>query len=78
MESFSGRLRDELLNGELFHTLTEARVLTEQWRIHYNTVRPLIAVGYRPPALAAVTTLAAAGCSMASLRPPPDMQERVL
>ena len=39
-ESFNGRLRDELLNGELFYTLTEAQVIIEQWRRHYNHVRP--------------------------------------
>jgi hypothetical protein len=39
-ESFNGKLRDELLNGEIFYTLKEAKVLIEQWRIHYNTIRP--------------------------------------
>ncbi len=49
-ESFDARFRDELLNGELFHTLREAQILIEQWRVHYNTVRPHSALGYRPPA----------------------------
>ncbi len=49
-ESFNGKLRDELLNGELFYTLREAQVLIEQWRVHYNTIRPHSALGYRPPA----------------------------
>jgi len=49
-ESFNGKLRDELLNGEIFFTLTEAQVLIEQWRVHYNTVRPHSSLGYRPPA----------------------------
>ena len=49
-ESFNGKLRDELLNGEIFFTLTEAEVLIEQWRVHYNTVRPHSSLGYRPPA----------------------------
>ena len=49
-ESFNARFRDELLNGELFYTLREAQILIEQWRIHYNTVRPHSALGYRPPA----------------------------
>lgn len=49
-ESFNGRLRDELLNGEIFYTLREAQVLIERWRIHYNTVRPHGSLGYRPPA----------------------------
>ena len=38
-ESFNGKLRDELLNGEIFYTLKEAQVLIECWRRHYNTVR---------------------------------------
>ena len=49
-ESFNSRLRDELLNGEIFYSLREARILIEQWRRHYNTVRPHSALGYRPPA----------------------------
>ena len=49
-ESFNGKLRDELLNGEIFYTLKEAKVLIEQWRRHYNTIRPHSALGYRPPA----------------------------
>ena len=49
-ESFNGRLRDELLNGEIFYTLLEAQVLIEQWRVFYNTRRPHSALGYRPPA----------------------------
>ena len=49
-ESFNGKLRDELLNGELFYTLKEAQVLVEQWRAHYNTVRPHSSLRYRPPA----------------------------
>jgi putative transposase len=49
-ESFNGKLRDELLNGEIFYTLREAQVLTEQWRQHYNRIRPHSALGYRPPA----------------------------
>jgi hypothetical protein len=53
-ESFNGKLRDELLNGEIFYTLNAARVLVEQWRHHYNTVRPHSAVGYRPPAPEAI------------------------
>lgn len=50
VESFNGKLRDELLNAEAFNTLAEARVLIERWRVHYNTVRPHSALGYRPPA----------------------------
>lgn len=53
-ESFNGKLRDELLNGEIFYTLKEAQVLIEQWRRHYNTVRPHSSLGYRPPAPQAI------------------------
>ena len=49
-ESFNGKLRDELLNGEIFYALEEARVLIDDWRRHYNTVRPHSALGYKPPA----------------------------
>lgn len=49
-ESFNGKLRDELLNGEIFYTLKEAQILIEQWRIHYNTVRPHSSLNYKTPA----------------------------
>jgi putative transposase len=49
-ESFNGKLRNELLDGEIFYTLREAQVLIEQWRQHYNRIRPHSALGYRPPA----------------------------
>jgi transposase InsO family protein len=49
-ESFNGKLRDELLNCEIFYTLKEARILIEQWRKEYNTVRPHSSPGYKPPA----------------------------
>lgn len=48
-ESFNGKLRDELLNGEIFYTLKEAQILIEQWRNHYNTIRPHSSLRYRPP-----------------------------
>jgi putative transposase len=50
IESFNGKLRDELLNGEIFTTLTEAKVLIAAWRKEYNQVRPHSAKGYKPPA----------------------------
>jgi putative transposase len=50
VESFNGKLRDELLNAEVFNTLAEAKVLIEQWRVHYNTARPHSSLAYRPPA----------------------------
>jgi putative transposase len=49
-ESFNGKLRDELLNGEIFYSLKEAQAVIETWRIHYNTRRPHSALGYKPPA----------------------------
>jgi transposase InsO family protein len=50
VESFNGKLRDELLALEAFDTLLESKVLIERWRQHYNTIRPHSAPGYRPPA----------------------------
>jgi putative transposase len=50
IESFNARLRDELLDGEIFYTLSEARVVVESWRRFYNTLRPHGSLGYRPPA----------------------------
>ncbi len=50
IESFNGKLRDELLNREIFTSLWEAKVLVERWRREYNQVRPHSALGYRPPA----------------------------
>jgi putative transposase len=54
VESFNGKLRDELLNREIFYTLVEAKVLIERWRVHYNRVRPHSSLGYRPPAPEAI------------------------
>jgi len=48
-ESFNSKLRDELLNGEIFYSLKEARIVIESWRRHYNEVRPHSSIGYRPP-----------------------------
>ncbi len=48
-ESFNGKLCNELLDGEIFYTLQEAKVLIERWRQHYNEVRPHSSLGYRPP-----------------------------
>ncbi len=58
IESFNGKLRDELLNREVFYTLTEAKVLIEQWRREYNQVRPHSSLGYRPPEPEAILTAA--------------------
>jgi hypothetical protein len=54
IESFNGKLRDELLDREIFYTLHEAKILIDRWRQEYNTFRPHSALGYRPPAPEAV------------------------
>ena len=54
IESFNGKLRDELLNREIFYTLTEARILIARWGQEYNQVRPHSALGYQPPAPEAI------------------------
>ncbi len=54
VESFNGKLRDELLDREIFYTLQEAEVLIERWRQHYNRFRPHSSLGYRPPAPEAI------------------------
>ena len=54
IESFNGKLRDELLNGEIFDTLFEVKVLVERWRREYNHIRPHSSLGYKPPAPEAV------------------------
>jgi putative transposase len=67
IESFNGKLRDELLNGEIFYSLREAQVVIEQWRRHYNTIRPHSSLGYRPPAPEVITH---AVSQPIALRPP--------
>ncbi len=54
VESFFGKMRDELLNGEIFYSFREAQIVIEQWRQHYNTKRPHSSLGYRPPAPVAI------------------------
>jgi len=54
VESFNGKLRDELLNGEIFDTLLEAKTVIEGWRNGYNQIRPHSSLGYRPPAPEAI------------------------
>ncbi len=63
IESFNGKLRDELLDRELFDTLLEAKVLIERWRRHYNTIRPHSSLGYRPPAPEAIQPLSLASAT---------------
>jgi putative transposase len=50
VESFNSKLRDELLNGEVFYSLNEARIMIEAWRRHFNAIRPHSSLGWRPPA----------------------------
>ena len=56
IESFNGKLRDELLDGEIFTTVKEAKVLTAWWKRQYNHVRPHSSLGYRPPAPVVIRT----------------------
>jgi transposase InsO family protein len=74
VESFNARLRDELLNGEIFYSLREAEVVIESWRRHYNSVRPHASLGFRP--LAPEVVLPTFAAWPAALRRPasPTMQ----
>ena len=65
-ESFNSKLRDELLNGELFYSLAEARIVIETWRQYYNTQRPHSSLAYKPPAPSAVLGPAAPPSTMAA------------
>jgi transposase InsO family protein len=77
IESFNARLRDELLDGEIFYTLQEARVVIEIWRRHYNTVRPHESLGYKPPAPEVfVPAFSARAASQPRPAPPPALAER--
>jgi len=72
VESFNGKLRDELLDREIFYTLLEAKVLIERWRQHYNRVRPHSSLGYRPPAPEAIAwPTAAADAALGGSAPKP-------
>ena len=73
-ESLNSKLRDELLNGEIFTTLREAQVLIENWRRHYNAIRPHSSLGYRPPAPEAILP-PAPGLPYAPLRPAQPLAE---
>ena len=75
IESFNGKLRDELLNGELFFTLREAQILIEQWHHEYNHLRPHSSLGGRPPA---PETLVWPGFSLTDYAPPALTREPAL
>jgi len=68
VESFNGKLRDELLSREIFYTLAEARVLIERWRREYNQVRPHSALGYKPPAPEVILPVSVMQLSPSSMR----------
>jgi putative transposase len=74
VESFNARLRDELLNGEIFYSLREAQVVIESWRRHYNTVRPHASLGFRPPAPEVILPAFAAWPAMLRRPDPPTTQ----
>ena len=74
VESFNARLRDELLDGEIFYSLREAEVVIESWRRHYNTVRPHASLGFRPPAPEVVLPAFAAWPAGLRLPAPPTTQ----
>jgi putative transposase len=67
IESFNGKLRDGLLNGEIFYTLKEAQILIGQWRHEYNHIRPHGSLGQRP---LAPETIAIPGFSLSDYAPP--------
>jgi putative transposase len=77
IESFNARLRDELLDGEIFYSLAEAKIVIESWRRHYNAVRPHGSLGYKPPAPEVfVPPLAARAASQSRPATPPALASR--
>ena len=78
-ESFNSKMRDEFLNGEIFYSMRELRVLAERWRKHSNTVRPHFSLGYRPPAPEAwlASTAWQVEETLAALTPPPPAKSGI-
>ena len=77
IESFNARLRDELLDGEIFYSLKEARVVIESWRRHYNAERPHGSLGYKPPAPEVfIPAFAARAAAQLQPAPPPALAPR--
>ena len=77
IESFNARLRDELLDGEIFYSLKEARVVIESWRRHYNAERPHGSLGYKPPAPEVfIPAFAARAAAQPQPAPPPALAPR--
>jgi putative transposase len=77
IESFNARLRDELLDGEIFYSLREARIVIESWRRHYNTIRPHASLRYKPPAPEVfVPAFAAWPAALRQAAPPATLAKR--
>ena len=77
IESFNARLRDELLDGEIFYSLKEARVVIESWRRYYNTERPHGSLGYKPQAPEVfIPSFAARAAAQPQPAPPPALAQR--
>ncbi|MEI8179346.1 IS3 family transposase [Aestuariivirga sp.] len=76
IESFNARIRDELLDGEIFYTLAEARVIVESWRRFYNTLRPHGSLGYRPPAPEVFIPQSARAAALPQPASPPALAPR--
>jgi putative transposase len=77
IESFNARLRDELLDGEIFYSLKEAQIVIESWRRHYNTLRPHGSLGYKPPAPEVfVPAMSARAAQQPRPAAPPALAER--
>jgi putative transposase len=70
VESFNARLRDELLDGEIFYSLAEARIVIESWRRYYNTERPHGSLGYKPPVPEVFPALAPTSAAARASRQP--------
>ena len=77
-KSFNGKLRDELLEREIFDTLLEAKVLIERWRHEYNTIRPHSSLGYRPPAPEAIQPCSEASATLQLQNTAEEQKQEVL
>jgi putative transposase len=75
-ESFNGKLRDKSLNGEIFYTLAEARVIVESWRRFYNKLRPYGSLGYRSPAPEVFIPHSARAAALPQPASPPALASR--
>jgi putative transposase len=78
IESFHDKLRDECLNREIFGSLLEARVVIEQWRLHYNAERPHSSLGYKTPAEFAGRANGSSGLRSGYALPPSRTAEQIV